>query len=306
MKVHTQIYTAVLCLALSMTASPGLAQPDEPRFIIRHEGVNDRYADLVGEYAEAAYGKLTVLLGHGLKYPVTIEIAPTEERFKELTEGRLPDWSAAVAIGYDTIVLSPLEGHKQDLNHVLTHELAHLIINDAAGGRMVPRWFHEGVAEILGGNLGIQGKLYLMVRSAQNDLLTFDDIEDVFASGQVDATLAYDQSMLAVQQLTADYGEDTVRNILARMTQGDSFDDAFAATTGASVAGFERIYLGAIRHRYGYLSLIASFLNIWTIILGVAVLAFVLQRIRTRRIMRRWEEEEDSDSRILHFPDDFE
>ena len=41
------------------------------------------------------------------------------------------------------------------------------------------------------------------------------------------------------------------------------------------------------------------------LLVGVAVLAFILQRIRTRRIMRRWEEE-DSDSRILHFPDDFD
>ena len=32
------------------------------------------------------------------------------------------------------------------LEDVLRHEVAHVLISRAAGGRAVPRWFHEGVA----------------------------------------------------------------------------------------------------------------------------------------------------------------
>lgn len=61
----------------------------------------------------------------------------------------VPAWVAARAFGSDTIVVYPARTRSyphDSLESVVLHEIVHLALNVRAGGRRLPRWFHEGVA----------------------------------------------------------------------------------------------------------------------------------------------------------------
>jgi hypothetical protein len=301
--------TKIICLLLLLSCfTAKLIHGDileTERFVIHYEGVNRVYARLIADYAEKSYARVSDLLGQHITHKVDIVVAQSDERFRELTNGRLPDWSAAVAIGSETIILSPLEGHKQDLAHIISHEIAHILINETVGRNSAPRWFHEGVAEMVSGGIGIRGRIYLMVKTIQNDLLTFEEIENIFITGQADAALAYDQAMLAIMQLVEEHGRMIIRDILVRMNENATFEQAFTESTGTSVESFEYAYQMAIRKHYGYGAIVISLINTWTVILGLSILAYIIMKIRTRRIMKRWEEE-DSTPEIFYFPDGFD
>src|SRR5258707_1259241 len=63
---------------------------------------------------------------------------------------QVPPSTAGFAVGEDNLVVlfpSRSPTYPQDtLEDVLHHEVAHVLIARAAGGRPVPRWFHEGLA----------------------------------------------------------------------------------------------------------------------------------------------------------------
>src|SRR5438105_15217410 len=63
---------------------------------------------------------------------------------------RVVPWNSGFAVGESSlVVLFPARspGYPDDtLEDVLRHEVAHVLIWRAAGGRHVPRWFDEGVA----------------------------------------------------------------------------------------------------------------------------------------------------------------
>ena len=62
-------------------------------------------------------------------------------------------WTAGFAIGNDGLIVlfparSPRYPH-DTLEDVLRHEVAHVLIDRAARGQRVPRWFHEGLAIVV-------------------------------------------------------------------------------------------------------------------------------------------------------------
>src|SRR4029077_5989874 len=63
---------------------------------------------------------------------------------------QVPRSTAGFAVSEDNLVVlfpSRSPTYPQDsLEDVLHHEVAHVLIARAAGGRPVPRWFHEGLA----------------------------------------------------------------------------------------------------------------------------------------------------------------
>src|SRR5688572_9362118 len=75
-----------------------------------------------------------------------------------------PAWVAGQAFGTHTVLIFPdrISSYPHDsLESVVLHELVHLSLTARAGGRPLPRWFHEGVAVSVesGWNLASQARL---------------------------------------------------------------------------------------------------------------------------------------------------
>jgi hypothetical protein len=295
------LFPAFLLSVLSASGSEGSAIRSG-QFEIVYNGFPDRYAENAARIANEHYERIAGILQHRFQAPVTIILTRSDRQFRDLTGNEIPDWGAAVALGDSCIVVTPLEGLKYNLSHILAHEIVHCVINDAAGNIFVPRWFHEGSAQLLSGEWGIRNELYIVWKVHRNELLTFGGIQDVFSYGSVDAGLAYDQSMLAVRRLVMIHGQRVLSRIINGMENGSDFTESFRKATGLLPSEFEQDYFDYVRKTYGRESLYTFIPGTWTLIMVIAIIVYVIKRRRTRRLMEEWEESE-TEGKIIRFED---
>ena len=276
-------------------------------FEVHYGQLGEPYAESVSRSAEQSFAVITRMLGFSPAGHITVLLTATDEEFREFTHGAVPDWSAAVAVPGDSIIISPLPGQKISIDHILAHEIVHTVISSAAGDTFVPRWFHEGCAEIFSGQLGIQDQLYMVWKAVRSDLLTFQDIERLFSAQGADVSLAYDQSMLAVKRLIEVYGNSALYGIIDGLRRGDDFESAFRAATGSATADFEHAYLIALGKTYGTRALWTIIPGTWSFIMLLAIVVYIIKKRRTRRLMKQWEAVEAAEN-IIRFnpraPDD--
>jgi len=273
-------------------------------FVVHYDSSAEHYAHQVSQTAEKGFSTITGTIGHKSEGKISITLTGTREEFRELTRGVLPDWSAAAAMPGNRIILSPLPGMKLAVDRILAHEIVHIILYDAAGGRFIPRWFHEGCAEIFSGQWGIRGRIYMVWKVSRGNLMTFEDIERVFSARGADVTLAYDQSMLAVKRLISDRGSGVLPRILNGLRDGQDFDQAFETATGLTLDGFEREYLNAVGTAYGKRTLFFTLIpSTWTFILILAIIVYIVKKRRNKRLMSQWEIVDAAENIINFRPD---
>jgi len=279
----------------------GAAELSSAHFRIVSEGGRDYYPRVALDAAERVFPRITGALGVSPTSPITITLAADDREFRTLTRSVLPDWSSAAALDESTIVVSPLDGHKMSLERILAHEIVHCVIMSAAKDAPMPRWFHEGCAEYLSGGFGLGDRLYMVWNVSRGRILTFSLIEDVFSAGSADAGLAYDQSLLAVRYLNGLEGGYVLAGILAAVGDGMPFGDAFESVTGMSAGRFEMAFRDYLSRNYGKKALVVYVPGTWTIIMILAFIAWGIKRIKTRRLLRQWDEEERRGT-IVRFP----
>jgi len=66
-----------------------------------------------------------------------------------------------------------------DAGRVTVHELVHIVLARAYGSVPVPRWFHEGLAMTLSGELLFEEQVVISRALFTHQLLPFDTIEKV-------------------------------------------------------------------------------------------------------------------------------
>lgn len=204
----------------------------------------------------------------------------------------VPGWVVARAFGVDTIVIYPrrIRSYPYDsLESVVLHEMVHLSLTSRAGGRPLPRWFHEGVAVSVESGWGIGSQARLLLAAARDPRI--EDVTTLFASeSEPDTTTAYLLSAALIEDVRRRHGLAVPGAIAARVAQGDSFDAAFSTETGETVdeaaAQAWRIYRGL-----RWVPVLTSAAGLWGWILVLAVVAFIVQLRRRRH--KQWEDDEE-------------
>lgn len=228
----------------------------------------------------------------GLELPQRVDISVVD--FDDPRARGVPSWVAARAFGAETVVIYPrrVGAYPYDsLESVVLHEIVHLALNVRAGGRRLPRWFHEGVAVSVESGWGIGSQARLLLAATRDPGM--DDVATLFASEAGPETqTAYLLSAALIEDVRRRHGLAVPGAIAARVANGDSFETAFYAATGESVADAAthawRAYRGL-----RWLPVITSSAGLWGGIMLLAFIAFVI-RLRRRR-QKRWEEDETPD-----------
>lgn len=117
----------------------------------------------------------------------------------------------------------------------LAHELTHLLVDEITGGNY-PRWLTEGLAQYV--EQQITG--FLLVEPVPDNveqLYSFASLDDKFDE-QKNQYLAYWQSLQAVRQLLADYGQEQMMTLLVSLGHGQDFATAFAENYGLAFSEF--------------------------------------------------------------------
>lgn len=233
----------------------------------------------------------------GLELPANVHVTLVPEREAQ----DVPRWIVARAYGSDQVVILParISSYPYDsLDSVVLHEIVHLALNVKAGGRPLPRWFHEGVAVSVESGWGIGSQARLLLAAARDPHI--DEVTMLFASDAApETTTAYLLSAALIEDVRRRHGPAVPGAIASRVARGESFDAAFYAETGESVdeaaAQAWRVYRG-IR----WVPILTNSTGAWGLILALAFVAFVVRKVRRKR--KRWEEDEDEDEPLD--PDD--
>lgn len=207
-----------------------------------------------------------------------------------------PTWIVGLASGQERIAIFPerVGSYPYDsLESVVRHEIVHLSLATRAGGRRVPRWFHEGLAVSVETGWGIGGQLRLWVATLKNPAIS--DLGRLFASdARPDAMEAYLLATALVEDLRARHGAHVPGAIAARVASGLPFDAAFLIETGDTPDQAAARAWARYARSWTWVPVVTSTSAVWA---GVMVLAFVVYAVRLRHRMRqrqRWDEEDET------------
>jgi len=205
-------------------------------------------------------------------------------------------WIAGLAIGNaGHIVLFPSRSPRyphDTLEDVLRHEVAHVLISRAAGGREVPRWFNEGLAVAVERPWDFEDRSRLAWELVIGPRLTLREVDALFDGGQSAQSRAYSLSAAVVRDLIRAHGADAPAGILRLVNRNVRFDEAVARVAGRPLGAVEDGFWNRQRVWTVWMPMVTSGDVIWLVVIVVAALAVWRRRRRSAQIRRQWEEEE--------------
>ncbi|HEX2254940.1 MAG TPA: hypothetical protein VHQ65_16870 [Thermoanaerobaculia bacterium] len=220
--------------------------------------------------------------------PIQVLLAPEGSSLAR----RAPAWVAGYATGpYGPVVLFPARAASypyDSLEELVQHEVAHVLIDRAAGGRPVPRWFHEGVAMVAGEAWGLEDRTRFglaMVRTGEYPLARIDRL---FAGGGADAARGYAISGAFVGWLLRRHGPELTGEVLAGLRDGAEFDTAFRRAAGESLAAAEEAFWNRQTLWHRWVPLVTSSTVLWIAITLLALATIRRRRARTAALEARW------------------
>ena len=225
--------------------------------------------------------------------PIRVILAPEGSEAAE----RVPPWVSGYAIGeMGVIVLLPQRVPAypdSSLDDLLRHEVAHVLVARASGGRPLPRWFHEGMAMIAGLSWGFDDRSRLTLALLTDRPVSLSELDDRFAGTQPEVNRAYAISGAFVREVFERYGPEAAPEILSGVARGLSFEDAFRSATGVSLAEAEESFWDRQTFWYRWVPVLTSSVTLWLLITLLALWAIRRRRRRDAAIRRMWDEEEE-------------
>lgn len=260
------------------------------------------YADSAYFYLNFFQKQLSAVLGQPLDTTVTVYIASSESEFSSQARVELPDWGAGVAIQNQAkiIIKSPRAMPVgRSFRELLGHELTHIMLDRAAGGRWVPRWLHEGLAMYISGEWHL-GQDILVARAAwTGNLIQLHALENLNHFRGPKASLAYTESYLAVSRLLAKSDPYMLHDLLEMYRQSNDFYGSWKRMTGQDYTVWIANWFNGVSRQYHFFIFLWDSEMFWIIVALIFILLFVAKKIQNKRVRRRWEIEEK-----LNPPDD--
>jgi len=214
----------------------------------------------------------------------------------------LPEWGGGGALGKDSIVIPidrPSAFYRSNMQRIILHEMVHIALNRAWGTLRIPRWFHEGVAMTLSGELQFEEQIILSRAIITRSLIPLDSMEYLNRFSHRRAQIAYSQCHFAVQFLLTTYGSDLIPELLAESRTTRRFENACVKVFGLNNKELDSLLAKELTSRYRFAFIVADYSFFWIGILLLAVVAFIVTRFRNRQKRMRMELEESVEAQLL-------
>jgi LPXTG-motif cell wall-anchored protein len=311
-----------------MLGTPGLLPAaDIVRVSSRHADLflsTSLYADAIDSVITRTRAQLIDLLGDSLSYRPKVWLVSDADQFDSLLGGAFPDWGAAAAMpGRGLIVLRSPEQYSlaRPLSELLAHEYAHLVVDHRCGGKAVPRWFQEGIAQMVSSEWDYWDNLVATRISVFNQFIGLYEIDLVNRFAEPKAQVAYAQSYMAVRYLYEAYGRGAVGVFLDRLRSGYDpggikppiqrarpsvsplVDQALLESVGSDYLGFQEEVFSNWRARFNIGVLLMDSWFLWLGLAVVVIIGAVLRFRRRKDYYRRWEDEDRLQSRDFDYGD---
>jgi hypothetical protein len=217
----------------------------------------------------------------------------TKSHAKE-TGFALPEWGGGGAIG-DSLIIIPIDFKpflEQSFPQITIHEIIHIVLARAYPSTPIPRWFHEGLAMLLSGELSSEENSTVSKAIFLGRLMPLQSIDSVnnFSRGRAD--LAYSQSHLAALFLIEQYGMTILPQILRAARTTHSFEAGMLKAIGLNNREFEDMVVKYIESKYRFVFFVTDSALWWVLISLLFVAGFIATMRRNRKRAMAMEEAE--------------
>ena len=137
---------------------------------------------------------------------------------------------------------------------VVVHELVHELLDQyvAPHGREIPRWFHEGLAQLLAGDTYLGAREEDLVwRIAARQLRSFGSLRAAFPDDSLGLRTAYAQSYSYVAWLAREFGLPLLLRVARNADDLTSFERALVGLTGRTTLQLEDGWRDHVLHGSG-------------------------------------------------------
>jgi hypothetical protein len=217
--------------------------------------------------------------------------------------GVLPEWGGGGTIGGNLIVIPTTFKPflNQSFAQITRHEIVHAVLARAYPGLDIPRWFHEGAAMTLSGELSFEEDVVVSKAIFAGRLMPLSSIDSVNSFGRNRADLAYSQAHIAVTFLVEQYGIESIADILRSAGKTGSFWRGMENVLSLSRQEFEIAANKDLTSRYRFVFLFADYSAFWVLIALLFLVAAGAAIVRKQRKLSMMEQEEkkEDEARIL-------
>jgi hypothetical protein len=240
-------------VAASQTQSLALIQERTEHFIIWHQGEDEESIAGIAAVAEEAYQLVDGFFQYEPKSAAVLVVYPTEEELAAHFGWGKDESALGVYSNGQISILSPSAWMKPgfDVEELagkgpIAHEYTHYVVDEITRGNY-KRWWTEGLAQYL------EKKFYgFQFRAPKTyQISAYYSLQDMEADfDALDQRQAYWQSLLAVEYIVEEYGEEGVRQMLQALSRGQVFHKALEKVWGISYDELEdnyRRFLMAVR-----------------------------------------------------------
>lgn len=224
-------------------------QQESSHFTLRYEGSQtaDALRTQILDALESDYRALANDLG---ATPKNIYVSLyTDEAFFDVTHAAA--WTSALNDGKIRIPISGVKSVTPEMASVLRHELTHSFVAQITHSR-APGWLNEGIAELEQGlSTGAFGPR-LAALYASGRQVPLNQLEGEFQGySSAEASVAYAESLAAVEYIRATYGMSDLARLLQRLGEGQSVESALRSTVHAGYAELETEITSYLKKSYG-------------------------------------------------------
>lgn len=221
-------------------------QMEDDLFLVRYQG-DEKSARLVLDTARLYHQRICSDLNYLPSHQIPVLVYPSREELNASFGWPASENAMGVYWGGVIRVLAPevwiSDSDPATVKHIfqqagpMAHEMTHYVLDYVARGNY-PRWFTEGLAQYQ------EYKMTGFVLSwqeadwEQQELYLFSDMDRNF-DALPNQTLAYRQSLAAVEYIVEVYGEVGLNNIIGSLAQGYNFNQALERSLGLDLENFE-------------------------------------------------------------------
>jgi hypothetical protein len=258
---------------------------------------SERVAPIIRD-ADAVKAELVEALGQPVLERVEVRIALTTADMARLAPVHAPPPEYASGVAYNGMhfvlisMLQPRGAEAVDIEETFRHEMAHVALEDAVGGRHVPVWFNEGLAITLSNEIAFARRETLMKATWQGTLIPLSDLDRSFPRDNHEVSVAYAQAADFMQFLRRREDHARFVSMIERVRDGQAFDRAIADAYGSDLRKLEFQWRSELERRFSIIPALTGGGLIWVAVIGALGFAYVRRRRRSKAILEKWEREE--------------
>ncbi|MBW1708713.1 MAG: hypothetical protein JRG97_11735 [Deltaproteobacteria bacterium] len=287
----------ILAMLLILVSTGAMDVVNTARVTVRYDGDERRLAKSLTKRAEKILTRLEERVGLTHTGRINIVLASSRDSFLKAQQGGtwLPDWAAGVAYPQLGLIIlkSPKAAPGQDLNHILVHEMAHLVLGQIFKQRQIPTWLNEALTMHLAGEWGFSKQVAMTRAVISKRFIHLDQLALDFPRDRIGAETAYAESYYFIAFLRDRFGLSACRRLIRNLSFGVSLDNALLQATGQRGDVLEDEFFKWLRIRFSLFPILTSSGVIWFLATLAMVVAWVKKRRQASRQMAVWELEED-------------